>query len=154
MARRVEKAGLALARRSAAGEVERPDVYLLDTIGELASVYSHATLAFVGGSLVPKGGHNPIEAWAAGVPVVVGPHTENFREITERGESLEILTRVADGADLARALADGLADAGELDRRGAAARRFVSASRGSAEATAQEVLALLPPSASRRGAAG
>ncbi len=54
-------------------------------------MYSHATLAFVGGSLVPKRGHNPIEAWAAGVPVVVGPHTENFREITERGESLGIL---------------------------------------------------------------
>ena len=154
VARRVEKASLALARRSADGEVERPDVYLLDTIGELASAYTHATLAFVGGSLVPKGGHNPIEAWAAGVPVVVGPHTENFREITERGESLEIVTRVADGPDLARALAAALADDGELDRRGAAARRFVSSNRGSADATVREVLALLPPSASRRGAAG
>jgi 3-deoxy-D-manno-octulosonic-acid transferase len=153
VARRVEKAELALARRSAAEDVGRPDVYLLDTIGELGSVYSHARVAFIGGSLVPKGGHNPIEAWAAGVPVLVGPHTENFREVTARGESLEILTRVADGADLSRALAGALADAECLGRQGAAARRFVSANRGSAEATAREVLALLPPSASRRGAA-
>ena len=153
VARRVEKAGLPQARRSAADDGGPADVYLLDTIGELASLYSHATLAFVGGSLVPKGGHNPIEAWAAGVPVVVGPHTENFRESTARGESLEILTRVADEADLARALADALADSERLARQGAAARRFVSGNRGAADATAREVLLLLPPAASKKGAA-
>lgn len=153
VARRVEAAGLPLIRRSAADDAGPADVYLLDTIGELASLYAHARLAFVGGSLVRKGGHNPIEAWAAGVPVVVGPHTDNFREITAKGESLEILTRVAGGADLARALAAELADSERLDRRGAAARRFVSVNRGAAEATAREVLALLPAAASRRGAA-
>src|SRR5438105_487397 len=51
---------------------------LLDTIGELARVYRHATVAFIGGSLVPTGGHNPIEPAAVGVPVCFGPHMSNF----------------------------------------------------------------------------
>jgi 3-deoxy-D-manno-octulosonic-acid transferase len=149
----VRTAHPALVRRSGADGAERPDVFLLDSIGELASLYSHARVAFVGGSLVRKGGHNPIEAWAAGVPVLVGPHTENFREIAAKGESLGILTRVSGGAGLSRELAAALADPAGLERRGRAARRFVEENRGSAEATAREVLALLPPFPARRGAA-
>jgi 3-deoxy-D-manno-octulosonic-acid transferase len=85
--RTVEKsitdAGLPLIRRSdwmlhpepiAAGSV-----FLLDTVGELASVYSLASVAFVGGSLVPAGGHNPLEPAQFAVPIVMGPYTENFR---------------------------------------------------------------------------
>src|ERR1700675_2121888 len=68
--------------------IVNPDVYLLDSIGELAALYRHAALAFIGGSLVETGGHNPIEAWAEGVPVVVGPHTHNIREIAESGQRL------------------------------------------------------------------
>jgi 3-deoxy-D-manno-octulosonic-acid transferase len=56
-------------------------VILLDTIGELASIYRFAAVVFVGGSLVPRGGHNIIEPAAFAKPIVVGPHTENFREI-------------------------------------------------------------------------
>jgi 3-deoxy-D-manno-octulosonic-acid transferase len=142
VARRIEAAGLRLLRRTGPDR-EKPDVYLLDTIGELASLYGRAKLAFIGGSLVPRGGHNPIEAWAAGVPVVVGPHTENFREVTATGEELGIATRVADGTDLIRHLLDELADRARLEARGEAARHFVAANRGAAEATAKEVLALL-----------
>ena len=58
-------------------------IVLLDTIGELASVYSLAAVAFVGGSLVPAGGHNPLEPAQFGVPIVMGPHYANFRAITE-----------------------------------------------------------------------
>ncbi len=58
-------------------------IVLLDTIGELASVYSLASVAFVGGSLVPAGGHNPLEPAQFGVPIVMGPHTFNFRAITD-----------------------------------------------------------------------
>jgi len=151
VARKVESAGLALARRT--GRERGPaDVYLLDTIGELPSLYREAKLAFVGGSLVPRGGHNPIEAWAAGVPVVVGRHMENFREIAEKGESLGILTRVRDAEDLSRALAAALADPASLASRGSLARSFVAASRGAADATADEVLALLAPARGSRGA--
>jgi 3-deoxy-D-manno-octulosonic-acid transferase len=56
---------------------------MLDTIGELASVYSLATAAFIGGSLIPAGGHNPLEPAQFGVPIVMGPHYANFRSITE-----------------------------------------------------------------------
>ncbi len=58
-------------------------IVLLDTIGELASVYSLAAVAFVGGSIVPAGGHNPLEPAQFGVPIVMGPHYANFRAITE-----------------------------------------------------------------------
>jgi 3-deoxy-D-manno-octulosonic-acid transferase len=58
-------------------------IVLLDTIGELASVYSLASVAFVGGSLVPAGGHNPLEPAQFGIPIVMGPHFTNFRAITE-----------------------------------------------------------------------
>jgi 3-deoxy-D-manno-octulosonic-acid transferase len=54
-------------------------VFLLDTVGELASVYSLASVAFVGGSLIPAGGHNPLEPAQFAVPIVMGPYTENFR---------------------------------------------------------------------------
>jgi 3-deoxy-D-manno-octulosonic-acid transferase len=59
------------------------EIVLLDTIGELASVYSLASVAFVGGSLIPAGGHNPLEPAQFGVPIVMGPYYQNFREITE-----------------------------------------------------------------------
>jgi 3-deoxy-D-manno-octulosonic-acid transferase len=152
VARKFEADGLSLTRSTGGGPGSVSDVYLLDTIGELASLYHHANLAFVGGSLVEGGGHNPIEAWAAGVPVVVGPHTENFRETTEKGGELGILTRAADAEDLARVLASELAEPERLRARGAAARRFVAANRGAAEATAESVLALLPGAPAASGA--
>ncbi len=79
------------SRRSewaAADDAEMPmlasgSIVLLDTIGELASIYSLASIAFVGGSLVPAGGHNPLEPAQFGVPIVMGPHYANFRAIVE-----------------------------------------------------------------------
>ena len=75
--------GLPLIRRSDWMQLSRPipagSVFLLDTVGELASVYSLASIAFVGGSLVPAGGHNPLEPAQFAVPIVMGPYTENFR---------------------------------------------------------------------------
>ena len=56
---------------------------VLDTIGELAQLYQIATAVFVGGSLVPAGGHNILEPAIHGKPIVVGPHMQNFKEITE-----------------------------------------------------------------------
>jgi 3-deoxy-D-manno-octulosonic-acid transferase len=63
------------------GEVLAGGVLLVDSIGELATIYSLATVAFVGGSLVPRGGHNIIEPALYGVPVVTGNHYENFRDV-------------------------------------------------------------------------
>ncbi len=60
-----------------------PKLFILDTIGELASYYHYCDIAFVGGSLVDEGGHNPIEPAVAGIPVLFGPHMEDFSEVTE-----------------------------------------------------------------------
>ena len=78
----VEKLGFRLWRRSLwSGESLAGGVFLVDSIGELAALYSLATVAFVGGSLVPRGGHNILEPALYGVPVVTGNHYENFRDI-------------------------------------------------------------------------
>lgn len=152
VAQLVRRRGLSLVRRSeAAAEPAAalspdpqngPPVYLLDSIGELASLYEKARLAFVGGSLVRTGGHNPIEAWAAGVPTLVGPHTENFREIVADGERLGIL-RTVSGAGLAASIARALADPAALERQSEAARRAVAEGRGAVARTVDLVLPLL-----------
>jgi len=78
----LEKLGIRFWRRSLwSGEPLTGGVLLVDTIGELASLYSLADVAFVGGSLVPRGGHNIIEPAQHGVPIIVGNHTENFRDM-------------------------------------------------------------------------
>jgi len=76
------------AWRLAPTQIEDGDVLLVDTVGELASLYSLAKVAFVGGSLIPHGGQNPLEPARFGVPVLMGPHMENFREIVETGRQL------------------------------------------------------------------
>ena len=80
-------------------------VLLLDSIGELASVYSLASVAFVGGSLIPAGGHNPLEPAQFGVPIVMGPHYANFRAITEDLRAHQAI-RIAENEVLARVLMD------------------------------------------------
>ena len=78
----VEKLGFRMWRRSLwSGESIAGGVFLVDSIGELAALYSLATVAFVGGSLVPRGGHNILEPALYGVPVVTGNHYKNFRDI-------------------------------------------------------------------------
>jgi 3-deoxy-D-manno-octulosonic-acid transferase len=147
VARLVETRGLSLARRSSP-HVSRltshgVDVYLLDSMGELASVYREAALAYAGGSLIPTGGQNPIEAWSAGVPVLSGPHMENFRAVAAAGEELGILRRVSGTDELSRALAEALGDRPALARLGERARRLVEESRGAAERTAELIAELL-----------
>jgi 3-deoxy-D-manno-octulosonic-acid transferase len=168
VARLIESRGFPVLRRSDSGlgtrdsglgeiqnpksKIQNPPVYLLDSVGELASLYGQAALAFVGGSLIPAGGHNPIEAWAQGVAVVVGPHTGNFREITEAGLRQGILEQVGDGAALARAIEAAARDPRPAEARGAAASAFVSRSRGAAEATAEAIAGLLPGEPRKRAA--
>ena len=131
---------LALWRRSRL-EAEAPlrgGVLLLDSIGELASIYSLATLAFVGGSLVPKGGHNILEPAYFGVPIVVGPHTENFRDMVALFRAADAL-RVVDAAALAGALLSLLQDA---TGREALGRRAAEVFRAQAGASARTLAAL------------
>jgi len=100
VARLLEQLGIRFWRRSLwSGDAIIGGVLLIDTIGELAALYSVADVAFVGGSLVPRGGHNIIEPAQHGVPIVVGNHTENFRDIVSLFESYDAL-RVVTPAEL------------------------------------------------------
>ena len=93
----ISAAGFALQRRSlwSAPQPIRSGIFLLDSVGELAGVYELADIAFVGGSLVPTGGHNILEPAQYGAAIVVGPHTFNFREIVsifEQGGAVKTVT--------------------------------------------------------------
>ena len=157
----IERSGFSVIRRSRSDEIRNPkseiqslpSVYLLDSIGELAALYGEASLAFIGGSLLPAGGHNPIEAWAQGVPVVVGPHVENFRDITAAGEQQGFLTGVGAGQELRALFASWVADPLSAKRRGETAKAFVAANRGAVQATAELLVRLLDQSTDRRRAA-
>lgn len=129
----VARHGLALARRSRGEAGATCDLYLGDTMGELPMLLAAADVAFIGGSLVPVGGHNPLEAAALGVPVAMGPYHFNFAEITRRLVAGEGACLVADGNALAQVLVGWLADAAERTRVGENGRRFVAANRGALE---------------------
>lgn len=118
------------------------DVVVLDTIGDLAGVYSLADVAFVGGSLVAGGGHNPLEPARFGVPVVIGSSFINFREIVERLQAMNgirVVTPVQVGAALRDLMADEEAARG-LGERG---RGVFAAEAGATTRTVKELLGLL-----------
>lgn len=119
------------------------DLILLDSIGELSRLYRYAAAAFVGGSLVPNGGHNPIEPVAAGAPVAFGPHMSNFREIAETFLEEGAAVEVADAGELVafveRMIEDGQAREEQI-RNGSA---VVDSNRGAASRSAERLLELL-----------
>ena len=120
-----------------------PDVLLLDTFGELSKIYRYATAAFIGGTLVPIGGHNPIEPAAAGVPVCFGPSMSNFREIAQvflRHEAAQEVASAAEAVDFAARM---LEDAPLRAEWGERARRCVQQNRGASLRTARRIVELL-----------
>jgi 3-deoxy-D-manno-octulosonic-acid transferase len=141
--------GFAVCRRTALGE--RPwtdgEVLVLDTIGELAHVYPLAAVVFVGGSLVPSGGHNVLEPAAAGKAVIVGPHMENFQEIADEFRREGALVQVGGPAELAAAVASLLADPDRRHAIGARARALVERNRGALQGTLAALAELLPQGA-------
>jgi len=122
VAQLLEHLGIRFWRRSLwSGDAIAGGVFLVDTIGELASLYALADVAFVGGSLVPRGGHNIIEPAQHGVAIMVGNHTENFRDIVSLFQSKDAV-RVVGAAEFPLVLMDLLsneADRIALGRRGA-----------------------------------
>lgn len=129
------------ARRSSLPVEGSPDVILLDTLGELAALYRLAAGAFVGGTLVPTGGHNPLEAARWGVPVAVGPSMENFPDIERRFEETTAWQRVTDARQLGRVWSGWLADPAAARELGARGTAIVEANRGALDRS----LALLRP---------
>jgi 3-deoxy-D-manno-octulosonic-acid transferase len=134
--------GLALARRSC-GEPGSPEtrVYLGDTMGELPVMLGSADVAFIGGSLVPTGGHNMLEAAAQGVPVCFGPYLFNFSAISELLLEAGAARRVADAGQLAEVVAEWFGDASARSEAGERGRRVVARNRGALE----RLLELVPP---------
>ncbi|MEE9276168.1 MAG: 3-deoxy-D-manno-octulosonic acid transferase [bacterium] len=120
-------------------------VVILDAMGRLAEAYECATAAFIGGSLIPHGGQNPIEAARWGVPLVFGPHMSNFAEVAEGLLQAGGAIRVEGEGALAEALLPWLSGAAARKAAGEAALAAVEANRGAASRTAailEEVLAL------------
>lgn len=119
------------------------DVLLVDTFGELARMYRYATVAFIGGTLVPTGGHNPIEAAAAGVPVCFGPSMSNFREIARVFLKNEAALEVRSAEEF-HDFAVKMIEEPELQRAwGGRARQTVLENRGASARTAQRIVELL-----------
>ncbi|HLA79043.1 MAG TPA: 3-deoxy-D-manno-octulosonic acid transferase [Vicinamibacteria bacterium] len=141
----VQIAGLSCVRRTtlAVEPWSVGDVLLLDTMGELASIYPAAEVVFVGGSLVPSGGHNVLEPAAAGKAVVVGPHMENFQEIADQFRSAGALVQVAGPERLAEALLELLADPARRREVGERARSLLLESRGAVGRTVEALAELL-----------
>ena len=139
--------GLAVVRRSELpiDAEPRADAVVLDTIGELAQLYQIATVVFVGGSLVPAGGHNILEPALYGKPVVFGPHMQNFGEIADtfltNGAAIQLRT----AGELEETMLSLIGDPVRRARVGAAARALVESNRGARDRTLAVIRALLPP---------
>lgn len=123
-------------------------VLLVDTIGELAALYALADLAFVGGSLVPHGGHNIIEPAQQGVAIVVGNHTENFRDIVGLFQSRNA-ARIVGMAELPLALMELLAHPAERAALGQRAAETLSSQTGATQRTVEALESLMTAPAHR-----
>ncbi len=136
------RTGFRVVRRSSGRPCDQDvDIFLGDTMGELMLFYAASDVAFVGGSLVPTGGHNMLEPAALGKPVIAGPHLFNFTEIAAAMERAGALCRVADGAELAEVTSRLLSSPEERAGMGEAGRRLVQQNRGAL----QRVLDLVRP---------
>jgi 3-deoxy-D-manno-octulosonic-acid transferase len=132
-AERLQRAGVAFVRRSRwQGEaaLALPGVLLVDTIGELAALYRVGDAVFMGGTFPHRGGHNPLEPAAFGVPVVAGPHMENFAEIAADFDAQDAWIRVSSADRLAAVLAELLGDAARRAALGQRALALAGARRG------------------------
>jgi 3-deoxy-D-manno-octulosonic-acid transferase len=141
----IEAAGFRCLRRSRLqpGAWRNGSVVLLDTLGELAQVYSLASVVFVGGSLVPTGGHNILEPAVCGKAVIVGPHMENFREIADQFRDEDAIVEVRSAEELAAAVGGLIADEERRRAIGARARGLVDRNRGAVRLTVDALAGLV-----------
>jgi 3-deoxy-D-manno-octulosonic-acid transferase len=154
VAQLLAQGGWKFARRSGGAP---PDaevrVVLVDSVGVLAALYAAADAAFVGGSLVPIGGHNLLEPAALGVPVLTGPFTANGREIAQLLLSQGAALQVSDARELAAALRRLLSDPAERQRMGDSGRQIVESNRGSVARLLGLIEPLVDPAAQAARAA-
>ncbi|WP_241666964.1 3-deoxy-D-manno-octulosonic acid transferase [Muricoccus nepalensis] len=146
LARELEEAAPGAVARRAAGDLPGPGTafYVADTIGELGLLYRVAGVALIGGSLVPHGGQNPLEAARLGCPVLLGPHTDNFATIAARMVEEGAAERVADSGALAEAAAAVLTEPDRARSMTSAAARIAADAGALPERMAAAIEALLP----------
>ena len=155
VARLIERSGFTCMRRSMykkdprADPPHEPFVLLGDTMGELRKFYSLADVVLVGRSLVPMGGSDPIEVAALGKPIIVGAHTSNFRLPVEALAARDAIRQLADGSELAAAVASLLADPGMGRELGARAREVVLSHQGATKRTIDGIIRVLDASSAR-----
>ncbi len=118
-------------------------IMVLDTIGDLVSVYRAADIVFVGGSLIPRGGHNILEPAVLGKAVLFGPHMFNFRDITDLFLSNDSAISVRDAAGLQESITRLLNDPGQLIQLGRRAQELIEKQRGATAATVRSIKSIL-----------
>ena len=129
-------AGLEVSLRSEGPACRRStQCFVIDAMGELLGYYAAGDVAYVGGSLDRIGGHNILEPAALAKPVLVGPHTFNFSEITQQMIDARAARRIRDSAELESALRELFSDADLRDRMGRRGRELVSAGQGALDRT-------------------
>ncbi len=152
----VRSRGLTVSRRSRgeAGQMagSGPRVLVLDTRGELALLYRDAVVAFVGGTLVPIGGHNLLEPAVWGKPVFFGPHTDHCAEVAALLMNAQGGRVVQDAQQFAQALRELFRDPDGLRRMGQAAQQVVTDNQGALQRTADIIATFLPERADPAGA--
>ncbi|MDH4215313.1 MAG: lipid IV(A) 3-deoxy-D-manno-octulosonic acid transferase [Gallionella sp.] len=152
----LEQRGLPFTRRSEIGQLpgrvvpEEIRVVLGDSMGEMFAYYAAADIAFVGGSLLPYGGQNLIEACAAGAPVVVGPHTFNFSEATRLAIAAGAALQVQNGDELVLHLQRLLSHPEELSEMRQRCAGFVASNRGATDKTLKVIEAAFFHSSTNR----
>lgn len=125
--------GFIISRRSKADVHKKTDIYLGDTMGDLPLLYASCDVAFVGGTLVPVGGHNLLEPAAVGIPVIMGPHVFECAEICRQLLEVNAATQITDTQQLAQAVTLYLSDAPLNKHTGDNGRLFVVQNRGALE---------------------
>lgn len=130
IASQARDAGFGVALRSIESTPENVDVYVVDTIGELNAFYAASDACFVGGSLVPVGGHNLLEPASLGIPTVTGPHHFAAPDIFRDMRDADAIVLVRDSGQLAAAWRELLDDPVRRDELGQAAREIVENNRG------------------------
>jgi 3-deoxy-D-manno-octulosonic-acid transferase len=139
----VRRAHLASQAPEISSQVAASEVLLLDSIGELAAVLELAEVVFMGGSLVPTGGHNILEAAYWAKPVVFGPHMENFQDIARLFLEAEASIQVQDAEGLAESVLELLADRAAARRLGERAKQVLEKQAGATARVLEEIQRLL-----------
>ena len=141
-ASKLRDAGVRFIRRSRGGACELPCVYLLDSIGELASVFPLADAVFMGGTLAKRGGHNVLEPAVCARAIVVGPHMENFSSIADEFRAAHAWLEIAGPGELASAVDRLLTDPARRKQLGERAASLAVKNTGAAARGAAEILRL------------